>query len=426
VQRFILPLTLLLGALSCSAQISTELFGMAANAGVVATWHPEPWPAVSHKGVRLWDTDTVWRNLNPSNGNYDFSTLDRWLQAAYEHDQDVVYTFGVVPQWASSHPNDPICHGGAGTCDPPKDVNPDGSGTDLIWRTFVNALVTHNKNSPTARIQYWEMWNEPHNNFYWNGTYAQLVRMIGDAYSIIKAADSNAVVLSPTLGMGWSYYLSWASGYLAAGGYKYVDTVSTHAYLLAYGKYHPPEAMPAELPAYRQILAKFGLDKKPVWDLEANWGGGRLNDPDLQAAWLSRYYILHVANSISRFYWYSYNGGSLGGLWTPDPHDQTKPGTILKPGIAYQQMYEWLPGATMPNGCQTSGTVWTCSLTRSGGYQGLLVWDTSQSCSKGYCGTSQYAYQGNYVQYRDLNGNTWQINGKTVGIGAKPILLENQ
>ena len=426
MQRFVLPLTLLLGALPCSPQLSTELFGMAANAGVVATWHPEPWPAVSHRGVRLWDTTTVWRDLNPSDGTYDFSTLDRWLQGAYEHDQDVVYTFGVVPPWASSDPTDPICDDGVGTCDPPKDVNPDGSGTDQMWKNFVTALVTHNKNSSTARIQYWEMWNEPHNNFYWNGTYAQLVRMIGDAYQIIKAADPNAVVLSPTLGMGWSYYLNWASGYLAAGGYKYVDIVSTHAYLMAYGKYHPPEVMPAELPAYRQMLAKFGLDKKPLWDLEANWGGGRLNDPDLQAAWLSRYYILHVANSISRYYWYMYNGGPLGGLWVPDPHDQTKPGTILKPGIAYQQMYDWLPGATMPNGCQTSGTVWTCSLARSGGYEGLLVWDTSQTCSHGTCGTSQYAYQGSYVQYRDLDGNTWKINGKTVGIGAKPILLENQ
>ena len=80
----------------------------------------------------------------------------------------------------------------------------------------------------------------------------------------------------------------------------------------------------------------------------------------------------------------------------------------------------------MTNGCQTSGTVWTCGLTRSGGYQGLLVWDTSQTCKGGVCGTSQYTYHGNYVQYRDLDGDTWKITTKAVAIGAKPILLENQ
>lgn len=424
--RVVLPLALLLTSLTCSAQISTELLGMSANAGVVADWHPEPWPAVGHKGVRLWDTETFWLNLNPSQGTFDYTLLDAWLQGAYSHDESVLFTFGGVPAWASSNPNDKICFIAPGSCDPPKDVNADGSGSDEMWKNFVWSLVQHNKNSKTAHIKYWEMWNEPHNNFFWNGTYAQLVRMVGDAYNIIKAADPNAVVLSPTFGMGWSFYLDYAKGYLEAGGYKYIDMVSTHIYLLNYGKYHPPEAMIPELGPFRQMLSPWGLDKKPLWDLETNWGPGRLGNPELEAAWLARAYILHVANHINRLYWFMYNGGTCGGLWVPDPKDHSNPGTLLKPGIAYEQIYKWLPGAKMTNGCQTSGTVWTCGLTRPNGYQGLLVWDTAESCSHGVCGKSQYLYHGNFTQYRDLDGNSWKIQGKTVGIGAEPILLENQ
>jgi hypothetical protein len=85
-------------------------------------------------------------------------------------------------------------------------------------------------------------------------------------------------------------------------------------------------------------------------------------------------------------------------------------------------------GAAMSSNCSATGTVWTCGLIRTGGYEALAVWDTAQSCNNGTCTTSNFTVPNsvNYVHYRDLSGKVHAISGSTVLIGYKPILLENK
>jgi hypothetical protein len=80
-----------------------------------------------------------------------------------------------------------------GQCDPPTDLNADGSGTDLFFRNWVGAYSAHvNAGGYTnthAHVGYWEVWNEPDTGKFWStvyGTYDQLIRMQQDAYCIIK------------------------------------------------------------------------------------------------------------------------------------------------------------------------------------------------------------------------------------------------
>src|SRR5579871_3871127 len=151
-------------------------FGMHASSTVLSQ---QPWPQVSFGSLRLWDTATNWNQINIANGVYDFSLLDQWLSTANQHGvQDLLYTFGKTPQWASSRPNDQRCANdwGPGACDPPDDLNPDGSGSDQHWKDFVSALATHVGTS----IKYWEIWNEPSSSNHWTGTVAQMVRMAQD------------------------------------------------------------------------------------------------------------------------------------------------------------------------------------------------------------------------------------------------------
>ena len=150
-------------------------------------------------------------------------------------------------------------------------------------------------------------------------------------------------------------------------------------------------------------------------------------DLDMQAAFVDRFYLLHWSNGVARFYWYQWNSqDTVGTLWKPDPRNPGGPGTVLKPGIAYGQMYDWMVGATMTSPCTASASVWTCQLSRPNGYQALAVWDASQTCSNGVCGTTPYTYDPLYIKYRDSEGNATALSGQTVPIGAKPILLENQ
>ena len=72
-----------------------------------------------------------------------WANLDNVL-AAYKTAgiNDILYTLWRVPKWASSQPADTTCDYAnlgpsfTGECDLPADLNADGTGTDLIWRTW--------------------------------------------------------------------------------------------------------------------------------------------------------------------------------------------------------------------------------------------------------------------------------------------------
>ncbi|HXM22693.1 MAG TPA: cellulase family glycosylhydrolase [Terriglobales bacterium] len=432
LSRTLRLLTLLsLGGLMFPAdgQVSPQLFDMSMNGGVVANWQPQPWPVDSFTSSRVMGGGAGWSEINTAQGVYDWTILDAWLAASQQHNIQILYTFLFTPRWASSNPNDRNCSSQPGTCDPPDDLNSDGSGTDQHWKDYVTAIAQHSKQSSAGHIAAWEVWNEPHNTWEWNGTQAQLVRMASDARSIIKSIDPKAIMLSPTLGWSDKQARDWMANYLAAGGGQYFDVVSLHGYVFNAGSYGPPENMIDRLAKYRAVLKQYGQGSKPIWDTETSWANtqkARLNDRDLQAAFVARIYLLHAANSIHRLFWFLWNGGLLGGLWLPDRHDHTKKGTLLKAGIAYQQIQDWLVGATMPTGCSANLTTWTCQLSRPVGYQGLVVWDTAQTCHNGKCQTVPYSVDSKYLNYRTLYGGRIPITNGTVQIGALPIVAENQ
>ena len=408
------------------AQASAELFSLQMNVGTVSQ---QPWPSVSFGGIRLWDSATHWSNINTADGVYDWTLLDRWLADAQSRNVNVLYAFGQVPTWASSDPSDSTCAANLGSCDPPNDLNADGSGSDQHWKDFVSALVTHNKNSKTGHIKYWEIWNEAFGNpRRWTGTIAQLIRMAHDATAIIKAADPSALVLNPSFTPELSLSRDLLDQYLAAGGGKYADAIALHGYVVRQGSAGNPEDLVGNMNLSQAILAKHGQGNKPLWDTEASWGNTTKNgftDADLQAAFLARFYMMHWSVGIARFYWYQWNNPTVGALWIPDPHDPRLPGTLLKPGIAYAQLDQWLVGAKLSSACTVHGTAWTCELSRAGGYQAEAIWDTAESCKQGSCDTIEYTVDAKYKQYRTLDGKTIPITDSKVPIGIKPILVEN-
>jgi hypothetical protein len=408
------------------AQARAQFIGLQMHSGIVGR---QPWPVVSFGSTRLWNSNTQWANINTADGVYHWTTLDLWLADAQAHNVDVLYTFGLTPNWASSNPTDPNCDEGLGLCDPPKDLNPDGGGSNQYWKNFVTALVAHNQSSNTAHIKYWEIWNEAYHTRGWNGTIAQMIRMEQDATAIIKTADPSAMVLTPSF--AFTDGRTWFDSYLAAGGGQYADGIAFHGYVQRPG-HVVPEDFNHYLSLTKTILANHGQEAKALWDTEASFGKTSIDgftDLDMQAAFVGRFYLLHWSNGVARFYWYMWNSTDTAGtLWKADPHNPGGPGTVLKPGIAYGQMYGWLVGASLSSGCSNgggNGSVWTCELSRPGGYEAKAVWNTSMSCQQGACSTTQYPVDAKYKQYRTLDGKTIAITKSTVPIGAKPILLEN-
>src|SRR5262249_20510721 len=137
---------------------------------------------------------TLWNGIETSSGVYNFSALDTRLADAAAEGVDVLYTIYSTPSFHSSSPTDSTCGTGLGACDPPSDVNADGSGTDASFINFLTALVNHVGN----KIMYYEVWNEANITTEWTGTYAQLVRMATDARNVIQSVNPKARMLSPS------------------------------------------------------------------------------------------------------------------------------------------------------------------------------------------------------------------------------------
>jgi hypothetical protein len=432
---------------------SATLFGMHINRQTT------PWPSVPVGGLRLWDTSAQWALVNTAQGQYDWTKFDPWLAEAQANKADVLYVLGRTPNWASSNPTDATCSyatlgGGTGQCWPPVDVNPDGTGTDAIWIAWVSAVVQHSKSSTTAHISYYEIWNEwtvPH---FWKGTVAQLARMSQDAYCVIKgtpangkcnssstfpsgtALDTTAMVLTPSAVGGHSDLASVANNtktFLQADGGPFFDVIGFHCYV-GLPTAGPPFPMPEDVNTLIDNLnsalgsSASQTQGKPLFCTEGGWSNAVTEgflDPDLQAAFLARYYLLQQSKGVARVYWYRWDNPApdMGDLWNPVTG-------ISKAGTAYGEVYKWLVGATLSSPCSMAGTVWTCAYTRASGYQAFAVWDgnTAASCytvGTPTCSTFTIPTSVTYTEYRDLASNVTALNGATtVAIGAKPILLE--
>lgn len=380
-----------------------------------------PWPTDTFNGERLLGIGALWGNLEPTtDGQYTWTALDKFVNNAKAHGVDLIYTFLGVPQWASSNPSDSTCSSWAGSCDPPNDLNSDGTGTNAHWNIFVAAIANHVGTS----VKYWELWNEPNVLSYANKktwTTAQWIRMAADARQIILGINPNAVIVSPGIASG----TSWLTNFLAAGGGNYVDIIGFHGYS------NPPESVLPLITSVQSAMGAGGVGSLPLWDTEASWGlDTALPDLDMQAGSVARLHLLQAANGVSRFYWYGWDFNLRGTLWQPNTATGcTTPnngGYICPAGIAYAQTHSWMAGAVL-SGCSNAGTIWTCTLARPGGYFAQVMWDSSQTCSNGICQTSSYTAPAQFIKYRDLNGATFSLTGQaSVPLGAKPIILENQ
>src|SRR5882762_261460 len=393
--------------------IGPRYFGMHTSSGVA---NREAWPAIPFAGIRLLDTHTTWAQLNPAPGVYDFAPLDLWLakfQINGVISSDVIYSFQTTPRWAAANPNNSNCHVGPGSCEPPNDLNADGTGTNQHWKDFVTALSQH----VAGRIRYWEVWNEPMFKPTFSGTPAQLVRMAKDLQAITQAQDSRAEILSPpgsdyrTGPSGGCFAANTMSPYFAAGMGQYIDIVSFHAYIAYSGGADAPENFVYEVSCIRQMMATYGQQNKRLWATEGGWGRNTdLPDPDQQAAFVARSYLILRSLGVRRFYWYRWDNSGWGTLWDPATG-------INSAGIAYREIANWMVRSILTSPCaQDSSGTWDCGFTLPNGSPADAVWSLTNQ---------QFTAPSSYTSYRDLAGNSYPLPANhQITVGYKPILLQ--
>ncbi|MGO9126868.1 MAG: glycosyl hydrolase [Terriglobales bacterium] len=408
-QRITVVLLLLVASSIAGAQVSPEFFAM-------HDYSQYDWPptvGVPFSSWRSLSAQVQWSDINTAPGVYKWAKLDGWLATTSQNGQSVLYTIYYTPSWASTCPTC-VCKSGGGNhlggCYPPNDLNPDGSGTDRHLKDFVAALMQHV--GPGA-IQYLEIWNEPNISVEYTGTAQQLVRMAQDTRAVATMFDPNVqITCPPETGDGTnSAQMQYLASYLAAGGGAYVDVIGMHGYVVN------PEDIITRVNAATAVMAQYGQSGKPLFITEGSWVNYNGDFPAQQQPGFSfRHYLSMLSGPAQRFYLYAFDNATEGNLFN---------GTDLTPaGSAYHLFYYWLVGASMTQPCQIqpgSTAVWACGFTRSGGYQAAAVWDAALPWGQEI--TVSVGPQ--YVQYRDLYGNVFQVQNNQVPIGYDPIWLEN-
>jgi hypothetical protein len=384
---------------SGASAIPATLFGM-------EIIYQGDWPTVPF-GSHGKGTLNSWPYIEQTKGNFNWNNLDSEVALANSHGLDYFWSYDEAPPWAVT---------GSTSCSLAADgVSQECTGnvTDLAgFHDFIVALATrYDGNHGHGRIGVYELYHEPESFF--TGSISNLVAQTVQMYNDIKTTDPTARITGLGMTFPDTYFASggYMDQYWAAGGVKTLDAVTFHGYPHHFADV--PEIVNTFVPFVTAAMARNGVSSSiPIWDTEGSWGDAKQSGwnptSDEQLAWVPRSYLLHWSNGVSRFHWYAWGNTTWGAL-----KDATG---IHSAGTAYGQVYNWMVGATMSTPCSAKGAVWTCGLTRSGGYQALAVWNTS--------GTSIYTVVGPYTRIRDVAGNISAITGGSVTIGIKPILLE--
>jgi hypothetical protein len=363
----------------------------------------------------------AWTSIEgAARGTYDFSSIDKFVTAAPKDANGVAQIdipLGWTPGWAVSSKSSCTKETGGviGCTVPPDDLK------DLT--DFVTALIEHYNGSTAPHVKYYEIWNEANTQAFWTGTIPQLVAMGQAVYPILKQ-DRNSSVMAPSV--VWAGGQAFVTSYLTGGGAKYADGVSFHAYPSKTGvKIVGPVPLPETaastnapiqtmVAAFRQVSDLNGLVGKPMISSEGGWGVNGVTDPDMQSAWITQFEIvmagLYAPNNLRFVTWYTW-GHALSGTI------ESSTGQPTAAAEAYQEVNGWLVGQRILP-CTNAGNIWSCKETKD-----LIVWDVSQTCSKGVCTTAPYTPPKGYEKYVDVTGATSTISG-SIPLGVKPLLLE--
>ena len=416
--------------------------------------NPFPGSMVPLTSWRSLGSSVKWADISTGPDVYDFSRLDGWLSKVKESNADVLYTVYATPAWASSR--GPTCTGvgtpnsgclgptntncaflqqnGPGICDPPADLFCDGTGTNQTFVNFVTALIQH---VGPGTIKYWEIWNEPNNPREWNGIAdcpntphggdLMLARMARDLKSTVSAFDPKAQFTTPACGSP-----DCAAGFLPpyfanTDGGSSADIIAFHGYIST-------GACPSDCPVPElvgeqidHLISKLPASElaKPLFDTEGGWGTvpgtktiDAIADPDQQASFLARYYLIQMSRHVAKFYWWSWDISGQAALY----NQSTK--SITPAANAYVQVVRWTNAGTATVGpCNANGTVWTCNVQSPSGFVAEAIWDTSQTCNAGKCSSAPVSTPSQFNAYLDLSGNESPMSGSSAPVGLKPILL---
>lgn len=379
---------------SSPGTLSGTFFGMHIHRAATTT----AWPVVPFGTWRLWDAQVAWFDLEPRRGEWHFETLDKYVALAEEHGVELLLPLGFSPAWASARPDEASPFYPSGASAEPQDLED--------WQHYVATVGARYK----GRIRNYEVWNEPNLRQYWTGPIRQLLTLTQTAYLTLKDIDPSVTIVGPSVTSSETG-LAWLGNYFAKGGSASLDVIAHHFYVFP----GSPEALVPFIDSVRQIMTKYGVRNKPLWNTEITWAlPATFPVAADAAAYLARAYLLNASAGVQRCYWYAWDDREWSTLWLTEA-DEKKP-TLA--GLAYGELQQWLVDRQMVSCTVDRANTYVCQLVREGNASEWVLWNPYQTLSY----TLPDAWH--IVHTRDLTGATTELRGEThVPIGPLPLLL---
>ena len=216
---------------------------------------------MARDGVGWVRADFPWVMIEPTQGNWSWSNTDAVMATAAERGVKVLPI---------------LCYGCAYT-------GHDAVGSRFVsaeeldaWSTYVSNVVTRYRSQFTAV----EVWNEPDNSTFWNGTTAEYVAILQRAYTTVKAIDPSITVV---LGGLTARATDFLSSLYSAGARNYFDVMAFHPYIQPHSPSETWEtggvlgfgttkhSFSRRIDAMRSVMSDNGDGSKPIWLTEVGW-----------------------------------------------------------------------------------------------------------------------------------------------------------
>ncbi|MFF0730243.1 helix-turn-helix domain-containing protein [Streptomyces chartreusis] len=258
-------------------------------------------PGFDVGGVRLWESETRWSQVEPERGKFDWEVIERSVRGAERRRLPVLFVFGGTPGWAApGGPKTPYLDDSRAS--PPDDL--------ADWEHFVEEVATRYR----SRIEAYELWDSVGAGSHYDGSMTTLAEMVRRAAHIIRRADPDAKVACPSFGRLWEPEgRALLAEFVRSGAYEFCDAAAL--------KLHPrradgpPEEM-IELAARTENIFRKNSRNQRVWntgpgaeiDDGAKLSDRRANDYAVRFFLVGLY--IHKSN-VDRMYFYAWGSRNI-------------------------------------------------------------------------------------------------------------------
>ena len=269
--------------------------------------------SIQELGVRTIRVPLQWQFVKIRPGEYDWSSIDRFVKAARTKQIEVLFTirttFREQKEAPKTRPKKGTIQG--------SQINPP-SVDAKEWAYFIETLAYRCRGEGVN----YEIENEVNSEAFWKGDLEEYLELLKSGYDVIKKADPQAKVLASAMGCGITRHFQseserrealkrhdkWLKAILST---KKFDVVNIHDY------YFPSEIVAnglsfrSYLEHVQDVVKKSGLGRFPIWITETGYvssaadASGRMDNgsPEKQALWLKEAYEQAFESDVERIYW---------------------------------------------------------------------------------------------------------------------------